>query len=185
MRIIVAISGASGSIYGIEILKALNRLGIETHLVISQAAKMTLDFECEGIEEQLPSLASYYYDDNQLGAPIASGSFVCNAMIIAPCSMKTIAAVANGFTDNLIARSADVMLKEKRKLIICPRETPLNSIHLRNMLTLSDVGAYIVPPMPALYCKPTTIEDMITHHVMKIFDLLELPFENSKRWSGI
>lgn len=185
MRVIIAITGASGAIYGFKMLQALHDSGVETHFVISDAAQQTASFECDYSEDLYKPFATFIYGNDQLGASIASGSFVCDAMIVIPCSMKTLAAIATGVSGNLIARAADVMIKEKRKLILCPRETPLSSIHLRNMLTLSDMGVQIIPPIPAFYGKPATLEDIISHHVMKIFDALQLPYQKAERWKGL
>ena len=184
MKIVLSITGASGAIYGVRALQVLHDLNVETHLVISEAAKLTLQYETEWSVEALRDIASELYDNNQIGAAIASGSFQTDAMIIIPCSMKTLACVANGISDTLTARAADVMLKERRKLILCPRETPLNAIHIKNMLTLCELGAYIIPPCPAFYNKPKSIDDIIDHHIMKITDALGLEHPSPRRWDG-
>lgn len=184
MRVIVAITGASGALYGIRTLEALRAAGEEAHLILSDAALETIQVETGYSPEDVRALATASYGNHTMGAPIASGSFVCEAMLITPCSMKTLACIANGVSDTLVARAADVMLKEKRRLILCPRETPLSAIHLRNMLTLCELGVHIIPPIPAFYNHPRTVEDIISHHVMKLMDALGLPYEDCARWPG-
>jgi len=183
MKICVALCGASGGIYGVRLLEALGKMeGVETHLVASQAAIETLDIEMSIKPEELAALADYCYDNGDIAAPIASGSFGCNAMVVSPCSMKTLAGIACGYSDNLIIRAADTMLKERRNLILCPRETPLSAIHLENMLKLARLGVSILPPMPAFYIKPETVDDLINHHIMKVMDALGLKWDKCQRW---
>ena len=157
---------------------------IETHLVISQAAKKIIKFEFGSSEKKIEELASYVYEINDWSCPIVSGSFKTDGMIIIPCSMKTLAGIANGFATNVILRAADVTLKEKRKLILVPRETPLNSIHLKNMLELSNLGGYILPAMPAFYHKPKNIDDLIDFIVGRILDLLNIEHSLYQRWNN-
>jgi len=184
MRLIIAITGASGAIYGKRLLEVLRNKKIETHLIISKAAEKIIEYELEATKKDIEKLASYVYSVDDLAAPISSGSFKTDAMIIIPCSMKTLAGIAHGYTENLILRTADVMLKEKRKLILVPRETPLNIIHLRNMLELAKQGVTIVPAMPAYYHKPKQISDIVDYMVGKVLDCLEIEHRLFKRWSG-
>lgn len=182
-RIIVAISGATGAIYGVRLLKALRSCaGTEIHLVLSNWAKETIILETGYTVEEVEKLADYIHDLRNVGAPIASGSFRCSGMAIVPCSMKTLAAIAHGLAENLIVRAADVMLKERKKLIMVPRETPLNAIHLENMLTVTRAGASLVPPMPAFYNHPKTIDDLVNHLVGRIMDQFRLPHDLFRRW---
>lgn len=184
-KIILAMTGASGVICGIRLLESLRRCGqAETHLILSEAAIWNIGCETDDSISRIRGLADAVYDWDQLWAAPASGSCPADAMVICPCSMKTLAAVRYGFADNLISRAADVAIKEKRQLILCPRETPLSPIHLDNMAYLAHIGVSIVPPMLTFYQKPHTVEDLITHHSMKIFDLLQLPFPNAPRWNG-
>lgn len=185
MKIVVGLSGASGAIFGIRFLEACKSLSIETHLVVSTWAKVTIKQETEYSLEQVCGLASYVYPNNDMGAAISSGSFRHDGMVIIPASMKTVAALSNGFTDNLIHRAADVTLKEKRKLILVPRETPLHVIHLRNLLILAEVGAAIMPPMPAMYHRPTTVGEIIDHLVARVLDQLGVEHNIIHRWKGI
>lgn len=182
MGIIVAITGATGAIYGVRLLEFLNRLGIETHLVVSRWAVETLRLETACSLADLAQLATGVYDNDDLGAVIASGSFPTAGMVIAPCSMKTLAAVSCGLSSNLIQRAADVTLKEGRRLILVPRETPLSPIHLENMLRLSRCGAVMMPPMPAFYHTPAGIEDLVNHHVGRILDRLQIAHDFIRRW---
>ena len=194
-RYIVALTGASGVIYGLELITQLLKRGHEVHLVVSQPAVLVLQQEmdwrvdiqsCERVlREYLPAGALYYYNNNEIGAAIASGSFVIDAMIIIPCTMSTLAAVANGLSNNLIERAADVMLKEKRPLIIVPRETPLSKVHLRNMLQLADMDVVIVPAMPAFYHQPETINELIIFMVGKVLDILKIPHDVFRRYQGL
>lgn len=183
-RIIVGISGASGAIYGIELLKALKNAGFETHLVISKNGQITIAYETEYSVADVQRLADHFYSNNDLSAHISSGSFKTEGMIIAPCSVKTLAEIATGVTPSLLSRAADVIMKERRRLVILPRETPLTSIHIRNMLTLSDMGAIIAPPVPAFYARPKSLDDMVAHTVGRTLDLFGIETGKIKRWQG-
>lgn len=183
-KIVVGITGATGIIYGVRILEILNKLpNIETILIMSEWAKKNLELETEYDLEYLKSISNIFFENNNLAASISSGSYKTNGMIIVPCSMKTLSSIANGYDDNLISRSANVTIKENRKLIICPRETPLSTIHLENMLKLSKIGVNIVPPMPAFYNKPESINDIVDHFAMRVLDQLEIDCAKAKRWS--
>ena len=184
MRLIVAITGASGVVYGKRLLEILREKKVETYLIVSKAAENVIDHELETTKRELEKLASHVYDVNDLNAPIVSGSFKTDGMIVIPCSMKTLAGIAHGYSDNLILRAADVTLKEKRKLILVPRETPLSVVHLRNMLDLASQGVFILPAMPAYYHKPEKIEDLIDFVVGKALDLIGIEHELFKRWSS-
>ena len=184
-KIIVAISGASGAIYGIELLKGLKAASVETHLVISKTSQITIAHETDYTLPQVHALADHYYSVSDLSAAIASGSFKTDGMIVAPCSMRSLAEIATGNSTNLITRAADVILKERRKLVLMVRETPLHSIHLRNMLTLSDMGVIIAPPVPAFYSKPASIEAMVGHTVGRMMDLFDIDAGLVKRWQGV
>ena len=185
MRLIVAITGASGVVYGKRLLETLRDKKVETHLVISLTAERIIEHELGVAKKALGSLANHTYELNDWNSAIASGSFRTGGMVIAPCSMKTLAGVANGYSDNLILRAADVTLKEKRRLILVPRETPLNVIHLKNMLDLAKQGVLIVPAMPAYYHKPKNIEDMVNYVVGRVLDLLEIEHTLYKGWGEI
>ena len=183
MKLIVGISGATGAAYGVHLLRALKTLGVETHLIISRWGEMTLETETGLSVEDLSPLASYMYDNDDLAAPVSSGSFKTDGMVILPCSMKTLASIACGYDDTLISRAAGVMLKERRRLVLCPRETPLSAIHLENMLRLARLGVSIVPPMPVFYNAPQTIDDIIASHTMKVLDQFGLDADTARRWS--
>jgi flavin prenyltransferase len=182
MRVVVGISGGSGSIYGVALLKVLQELGVETHLVVSTLGEYVTEHECDMNLEELKSLATYYHENKDLAAPIASGSFLTDAMVIVPCSMKTISAVANGLSDNLLTRAADVTIKENRKLIVVPRETPLSSIHLENMLKLSRTGVTVLPASPGFYSHPESIGDMVSSIVARILDQMRIEHNLIPRW---
>jgi len=183
LRLIVAITGASGVVYGNRLLEALREKKVETYLVVSKVAESVIEHELKTTKRELEKLANYVYDVNDLSAPIVSGSFKTDGMIVIPCSMKTLAGITHGYSDNLILRAADVTLKEKRKLILVPRETPLSVVHLRNMLDLASQGVFILPAMPAYYHKPEKLEDLIDFIVGKALDLLGIQHELFKRWS--
>ena len=186
MKIIVAISGASGAVYGVRLLQVLRELGgVQTHLTVSDAGWLNLQQELEMGRADVESLADVAYPVDDVGAAIASGSFQCDGMVIAPCSMRTLAAVALGLSDNLITRAADVMLKERHRLILMVRETPLNLAHLRNMTSVTEMGGIIFPPVPSFYQRPQTIADMVDHTVSRVVDLLGLPQPNAQRWGGL
>ncbi len=184
MKIIVGISGATGAIYGIRILEALRRQNIESHLIISDWAKYTIQEETKYTLDSVIALSDYNYDNNDMASRISSGSFKANGMVIAPCSMKTVSGIANGFSDDLMIRAADVCLKERRKLIVLARETPLSLVHLENMLTLTKSGGVVMPPVPAFYSKLETIEDMIDQTVERVLDQLGIDAPNLFRWEG-
>lgn len=185
MRVVIAITGATGAIYGITLLQELARSGVETYLVYSKWAQQTIELETDYNIDIINALATRVFSNDNLAAPIASGSFQHSGMVIAPCSMKTLSALAHGYTDNLISRAADVTLKEKRNLVLLPRETPLHEIHLENMLKLARVGAVIMPPVPAFYHQPTTIADLVLQTVSRVMDLLQIENNLTHRWQGL
>lgn len=182
MKIIVAVTGASGIIYGKRLLQVLKDKGAEVYLIVSENAKTIARIELND-QSGFIGLAKHIYDSNDLTAPLSSGSFKVDGMVVVPATMKTLAAIASGFSENLITRAADVQLKERRPLILVPRETPLNLIHLQNMTKLSSLGAVILPAMPAFYHKPKNIEDLVDFVVGKILDQLGLEHELYRRWS--
>lgn len=185
MRIVVGMTGASGAIYGVRLLEKLRRRPeTEIHLIITPAGEKTLHLETRWDANRLRELAHFCYPVEHIGAPLASGSFPVEAMVVAPCSIHTMAAIANGTTDNLLTRAADVMLKERRKLILLVRETPLHLGHLRNMTALAEMGAVLLPPIPAFYHQPETILDLVDHTVDRVLDLLGLPDPDARRWRG-
>lgn len=184
-RLIVGISGSSAVIYGIRLLERLaKRDDVEVHLVISQAAKMTIGIETEYTAEQVEVLADVVHNSKNIGASIASGSFKTAGMVVVPCSMKTLSAIANSYADNLIVRAADVVLKERRRLVIVPRETPLHIGHCELMLKVSQMGAILCPPAPAFYTQPKTVDDIIDHSVARILDLFDIEDADTERWEG-
>ena len=184
-RIIVAISGASGAVYGARLLQVLRDApGIETHLVVSDAGWRNVEHEQDLGRAAIEALAHRVHDVHDVGASIASGSFRCSGMVIAPCSMRTLAAVAHGLGDNLITRSADVMLKERRRLVLMVRESPLNLAHLRNMASVTEMGAVVCPPIPAFYTRPRTVADIVDSGVARVLDLLDVQHSLSLRWEG-
>ena len=186
-RFVVGLSGASGAVIGVRLLAALRRLGThETHLIVSASGAITVAQELGLTRGDLEGLANVVHNVRDIGASVASGSFVTAGMVIAPCSMKTLAAVANGFADNLLTRAADVMLKERRRLVLVARETPLNLAHLRNMTLATEMGAIVMPPVPAFYAHPQTIDDVVDHTVGRILDLFGIEHtEIARRWSGL
>lgn len=183
-RLIVAITGATGAIYGVRLLEMLRDAAVETHLVISPWGRRTLLHETSYTVEQVQQLATAAYGSTDQGAAISSGSFLTMGMLIVPCSMRTLAAVAHGLGDNLIHRAADVALKERRRLLLAPREAPLNDIHLENMLKLSRMGVVICPPMPAFYQRPQTVDDIVGHNVSRMLDQFDIHLEGPGRWGG-
>jgi len=186
VQLIIGISGATGVVYGIRLLEVLQQMdSVETHLVMSDAAKLNIAIETEYSAKEVAELADHVYSNKDIAATIASGSFRTAGMIIAPCSIKTLSAVANSYADSLMVRAADVVLKERRRLVLVPRETPLHAGHLELMLRASQNGAVIAPPMPAHYIMPQTIDDLINHHVGRILDLFDLDPDLVKRWQGI
>lgn len=184
-QIIVAISGASGALYGIRLLELLKTQKIYTHLIISKAAHITIAQETKYSIEDIIRLADATYAHSDISAPISSGSYKTNGMIIAPCSMKTLAAIAHALDDNLISRAASVVLKERRKLVMLTRETPLHYGHLQNMLKVTEYGAIIAPPVPAFYTNPQTIDDIVNHSVARVLDLFDIETDNLYRWNGL
>jgi 4-hydroxy-3-polyprenylbenzoate decarboxylase len=184
MRLIVAITGASGALFGIRTLEALHALGIETHLVVSKWARSTIVHETSASLAQVEALATTVYHHENQAAPISSGSFKTDGMIVAPCSMKTLAAIRMGFGDTLISRAADVALKERRKLVLLARESPFSEIHLENMLALARMGVVIFPPIPAFYNKPATVDDIVNHIVGRVLDQFGLDMPGVQRWIG-
>ena len=185
-RFVVAITGATGAVYGLRLLQVLSATaGVETHLVVSDAAALTLQQETGLARREVEALAHVVHKNREIGAAIASGSFQSEGMVIAPCSMKTLAACAHALSDNLIARAADVMLKERRKLVLMVRETPFNLAHLRNMTAITEMGGIVFPPLPSFYHKPASIEEMVDHTVARVVDLLGVEHSLAPRWAGI
>lgn len=183
-RIVVGISGASGVIYGIRLLEALRETDYETHLIISEAGKMNIGIETGRSLDEVRELADYSYNDREIAAAPASGSFLTAGMVVAPCTIKTLSGIANSYNTGLLVRSADVTLKERRKLVLMVRETPLHKGHLRLMSIAADNGAYLLPPVPAFYHRPRTLEDIINQSIGKVLDYLEVPHQLFTRWDG-
>lgn len=184
-RLIVAITGSSGAIYGIRVLEALRAVGkVETHLVMSKGGKLTIGLETHYSIKQVQALADEVHSDQDLAASIASGSFRTAGMIVAPCSMKTLSGIVNSYADNLVVRAADVVLKERRPLVLMPRETPLHAGHCRLLLQAAEMGAVLCPPMPAFYSAPRTLDDAVNHSVGRVLDLFGLETGLVKRWTG-
>jgi polyprenyl P-hydroxybenzoate/phenylacrylic acid decarboxylase-like protein len=184
MRLVVGITGASGAIFGIRALQALKSLHVETHLVVSKWARATITHETCYSLSAVEALATEVHQPDNQAAPISSGSFRTDGMIIAPCSMKTLAAIRVGFGDSLITRAADVTLKERRKLVLVARESPLSEIHLENMLALARMGSVILPPMPAFYSQPKSLDDMVDHIIGRLLDQFALDMPGMNRWDG-
>jgi flavin prenyltransferase len=184
-RLVVGMTGASGAVYGIRLLERLRELPVEVHLIVSRWARVTIEHETSYSYSEVKGLADEVYGENDQAAAVSSGSFPTRGMVIAPCSTKTLAAVASGYSHNLIGRAADVTLKERRALVLAVRETPLSSIHLRNMLTLSELGATILPPVPAFYHRPTEIDDIVDQTVLRILDQFAFELEAGSRWRGL
>lgn len=185
LRLIVAVTGASGVVYGQRLLAVLKKKKVETHLIISKAAEKLIEHELKTTTKHFETLASHIHGADDFNAPITSGSFKTDGMVIIPCTMKTLAGIAHGYADNLILRAADVTLKERRKLVLVPRETPMNAVHLHNMLELARLGVIIVPAMPAFYHEPRNIEDLVDFVVGRVLDILAIEHDLFKRWSGI
>jgi flavin prenyltransferase len=186
MRIVVAITGASGSIYGVRLLRELAAASeIETHLVVTRSGALTVSSELGMSRSEVEALADFVYSDRDIGARIASGSFHTDAMIVAPCSMKTLAAVATGVTDTLAARAADVVLKERRRLVLLVRESPLHLVHLRNMTTVTEMGGIVFPPMPAFYAKLESLDAMVEQTVARALDLVGVRSPLLRSWDGL
>ena len=184
-RLIVAITGASGAIYGVQLLRRLRELrSTETHLLLSAAGVLNAHQELDLKRGDVETLADVVHNVNDIGAAVASGSFESAGMVVAPCSMKTLGAIANGLADNLIARAADVCLKERRRVVLLAREAPLNLAHIRNMEAVTLMGGIIFPPVPAFYQRPQSLEQMVDHTLARVLDLFEIPHELAPRWSG-
>ncbi len=185
MRLVVAMTGASGAVLGIRLLERLRDVpAVETHLVISRWARQTIRLEAKSTASDVAALAHYVHHPDDQAAPISAGSFLTAGMVIVPCSMKTLAGIRTGFADGLIGRAADVTLKERRKLVLVVRETPLSEIHLENMLTLARMGVSILPPVPAFYALPSTIEDMVDNFVARVLDQFGVTVPGVSRWAG-
>ena len=184
MKLIVGLTGATGTIYGVRLLERLRELDVETHLVISRWGARTLAHETPHSREHIESLATAVYAPGDMGAVISSGSFKTDGMIIAPCSAKTLAAIAHGVGENLIHRAADVVLKERRKLVLAVREAPLSDIHLENMLKLSRMGAVVMPPMPAFYTRPQSLDEVVNYTVARLLDQFGIEVPGLSRWTG-
>jgi 4-hydroxy-3-polyprenylbenzoate decarboxylase len=181
-NIIVGMTGASGVIYGVRILEVLLKSGVETHLIITQAGMKNLEIETNYTKDKLESMASHVYDEGDLTACLASGSFKADGMVVAPCSIKTLSAIANSYSNNLLVRAADVMLKERRRLVLLVRETPLHEGHLELMIKVTRMGGIIMPPVPAFYHHPKTIEDLIDQTNGKVLDLFSIDAKLFRRW---
>ena len=183
-RLVVGISGASGTIYGVRLLELLKKTDVETHLVMSKSAEMTLVYETKFKQKDVRALASVVHPAADIGASISSGSFPTMGMVIVPCSIKTMSEIATGVTSTLVSRAADVVLKEKRRLVLAVRETPLHGGHLRTMTTLADIGAVVAPIVQAFYNKPKTVDDIINHTVGRLLDFFDIDTKTVKRWQG-
>ncbi|MBN8488082.1 MAG: UbiX family flavin prenyltransferase [Burkholderiales bacterium] len=184
-RVIVGITGASGAVYGVRLLQRLKALGAQTHLVATPAGLLNVHHELGLDRDALQALADHHHGIGEVGACIASGSFAVDAMVIAPCTMKSLAAVAHGFGDNLLTRAADVTLKERRRLVLMVRETPFNLAHLRNMTAVTEMGGIVFPPLPAFYHRPASIDELVADTVERAIDLLALGGADPKRWTGL
>jgi 4-hydroxy-3-polyprenylbenzoate decarboxylase len=185
MRLVIAITGASGVVYGRRLLQVLKAKKVETHLIVSNAAEKVIEHELGLHKKDFDKWADHVYEADDMTSPLMSGSFKTDGMVIVPCSMKTLSGIVHGFAHNLILRAADVALKEKRRLVVVPRETPLSIVHLRNMLTAAELGVFVVPAMPAFYHKPKDIDDLVDFIVGRVLDSLGLEHELFKRYSGI
>ena len=184
-RLIVGITGASGAVYGVRLLERARALGVQTHLVATPAGILNVHHELGLDRSALEALATQAHAPGDVGACIASGSFTTDAMVIAPCTMKTLAAVAHGMGDNLLTRAADVTLKERRRLVLMVRETPLHLAHLRNMVAVTEMGGIVCPPLPAFYLRPQTVEDVVNHSVARVLDLIDVDHQLAPRWQGL
>lgn len=185
MRLIIGMSGASGVIYGIRLLEVLSRVEqVETHLVLSDSAKLNIAIETDRSAKEIQALADEVYSNRDIAARLASGSFKTDGMIVAPCAVKTLSAIANSYADSLLVRAADVVLKERRRLVLVPRETPLHTGHCELLLKASQMGAILAPPMPAHYINPQTVDDLVDHHAGRILDLFDLDPGLVQRWQG-
>jgi flavin prenyltransferase len=184
-RLVVGITGASGAIYGVRLLERLQETDVETHLIVTRWGRVTIEHETGRSVAEVKALADVSYAASDQAAAVSSGSFRTDGMIVAPCSTKTLAAIAHGFADDLVCRAADVVLKERRRLVLAVRETPLHAIHLRNMLTLTEMGVSICPPTPAFYNRPASIEELVDQTVIRLLDQLDLRLESPSRWTGL
>jgi len=184
LRLVVAITGASGVIYGIRALEVLKQLQVETHLIMSEWGAKNVTIETDKTADYVRSLATKCYEDDNMAAPVSSGSFKTDGMVVVPCSMKTLASIANAFDDSLVSRAAGVCIKEQRRLVLVPRETPLSKIHLDNMCKVADAGGIILPAMPGFYHRPKTMEEMVYHVVGKVLDQFNIEHGLFKRWGG-
>lgn len=185
MRLIVAITGASGSIYGVRLLEMLSKLNVETHLIISEAGEKNIEYETNWKIEDVKGLASFNYDIKNIGASIASGSFKRDGMVTIPCSIKTMSGLCYSYATNLILRTGDVTLKERKLLVLVVRETPFHKGHLAAMLQLTEMGAIIMPPVPSFYHKPQTVDDIVDHTVSRVLDLFDVEHNFAPRWAGL
>lgn len=183
-RLIVGLTGATGAIFGIRLLECLRLTDVETHLIVSPWAHRTIEHETGRTARQVRALASVVHEQGNMGASVSSGSFLTEGMVVIPCSMRSVAAIAHGMGEHLVHRAADVVLKERRRLVLVPRETPLSELHLENLLKLARMGVSILPPMPAFYNHPQTIDDIVDHIVARVLDQFGLPAEFAQRWSG-
>jgi 4-hydroxy-3-polyprenylbenzoate decarboxylase len=183
-RIIIGMTGSTGAIFGVRFLEALKNADVETHLIISKWAQRTIEHETNYSVEQVRGLATVVHSQGDMGATISSGSFLTDGMIVIPCSVRTLAGIANGYGEHLVHRAADVILKERRKLVLVVRETPLSEVHLENMLKLSRMGVMMLPPMPAFYNHPQTVDDVVNHIVVRALDQFNIPSPFAKRWDG-
>ena len=181
-RIVIGISGASGVVYGVRLLDALHDLDVETHLVMSKSAKVTLAYEMDLKVSEVSAKADFTYQPEDIGAAISSGSFLTMGMIVAPCSIRTLSEIATGVTSTLLSRAADVVLKDRRRLVLMVRETPLHLGHLRSMAQVTEAGAIVMPPVPAFYAKPRSIDEMIGHSIGRVLDMFEIKNDLVKRW---
>ena len=185
IRIVVGLSGASGAIYGVRLLERLRHMEeVETHLIVTRPAEKTLYQETGKTLNEVKTLVSTWHSNEEIGATVASGSFLTQGMVIAPCSIRTMSAIATGLADNLLVRAADVTLKERRPLILMVRETPLHLGHLKTMVSLAEMGAILAPPMPAFYNRPNTLDDIVDSSVERVLDLLSIPLPDARRWRG-
>ncbi len=183
-RLIVGITGATGAIFGVRLLQALQKTDVETHLVASRWAQRTIEHETTYSFKDVRAMASVYYEPGNMGAAVSSGSFLTEGMVVAPCSMRTLAAISQGNGDHLVHRAADVILKERRRLVLVAREMPLSEVHLENMLKLSRMGVTIMPPMPAMYNHPQTVDDIVNHIVARVCDQFSIEVDFARRWTG-
>jgi 4-hydroxy-3-polyprenylbenzoate decarboxylase len=184
-RLVVGISGASGAIYGVRLLKMLRQANVESHLVVSRSAQITLAQEMDMSLAELQGLADVFYPNTDIGAAISSGSFRVDGMVIAPCSIKTLSEVATGTTGSLLSRAADVMLKERRRLVMMVRETPLHAGHIRSLAAVTEAGAIVYPPVPAFYARPARLEEMVDHTLGRVLDLFDIDTDAVRRWEGM